>query len=75
MRPNEMEILRLLGIAYGVSGQTGKAIEILEKAIQIDPNNASLLYNLGAAHGQLGNTEKAQNYINRAKAIDPSIGG
>ncbi|MEM9886419.1 MAG: tetratricopeptide repeat protein, partial [Bacteroidota bacterium] len=47
MRPNEMEILRLLGIAYGVSGQTGKAIEILEKAIQIDPNNASLLYNLG----------------------------
>ncbi|MEM9848513.1 MAG: tetratricopeptide repeat protein [Bacteroidota bacterium] len=75
MRPNEVEVLRLLGIAYGVSGQTAKAIEMLERAIQITPDNASILYNLGAAHGQLGNTEQAQAYINRAKAIDPSIGG
>jgi len=74
MTPNDMEVLRLLGIAYGVSGQTSKAIEMLEKAVSLDPNNASILYNLGAAYGQLNNEAKAQEYINRAKALDPNLG-
>ncbi len=72
--PNDAEILRLLGIAYGISQQPQQAVETLEKAAAIAPNNASILYNLGAAYSSLGALEKAASYIARAKEIDPTIG-
>ncbi|MEM6696993.1 MAG: tetratricopeptide repeat protein [Bacteroidota bacterium] len=67
--PNEVEVLDLLGTAYGINGQPQKTIEILEKAIQIQPNRVNTLRNLGAAYGQLGNKAKAQEYLNRAAAL------
>ncbi|MEM8526631.1 MAG: tetratricopeptide repeat protein [Bacteroidota bacterium] len=70
MRPNEVEVLDLLGTAYGISGQPQKTIEILERAIQLDPNRVNTLRNLGAAYGQLGNEAKAQEYFNRAAALE-----
>jgi tetratricopeptide (TPR) repeat protein len=74
LQPNNWETLRLLGIAYGVSGQTTKAINYLEQANALSPNNASVLYNLGAAYGSIGEIEKANTYMSQAKALDPSIG-
>lgn len=73
--PNDAEVLRLLGIAYGISQQPQQAVEILEKAATVAPNNASILYNLGAAYSSIGNTEQAANLIAKAKEIDPTIGG
>jgi tetratricopeptide (TPR) repeat protein len=74
LKPQDVEVLRLLGIAYGVSGQPDKTATYLERALVLSPQNASILYNLSAAYGQLGQTEKAQTYFDRAKAIDPTIG-
>ncbi|MEM1327804.1 MAG: tetratricopeptide repeat protein [Bacteroidota bacterium] len=74
MTPQDVEVLRLLGIAYGVSGRPDKTVEFLERALTLSPQNASILYNLSAAYGQLGQPEKAQTYFDRAKAIDPTIG-
>lgn len=72
--PNNPEILRLLGIAYGISNRVTDAINVLEQAAKIAPNQAGILYNLGAAYGQLGDAAKAQSMFEQAKAIDPSIG-
>lgn len=74
LQPNDWETLRLLGIAFGVSGQTTKAIDYLEQANVLSPNNAGILYNLGAAYGSIGAIEKANTYITQAKALDPTIG-
>nr|NJM01548.1 tetratricopeptide repeat protein [Desulfobacula sp.] len=71
--PNNPEILRLLGIAYGISNRVTDAINVLEQAAKIAPNQAGILYNLGAAYGQLGDAAKAQSMFEQAKAIDPSI--
>lgn len=74
-RPDDVELLRLLGIAYGINGNTPQAIKVLERATGLAPNNASILFNLGAAYGAAGNSAKAQELFAKAKAIDPSIGG
>ncbi|NJK83558.1 MAG: tetratricopeptide repeat protein [Saprospiraceae bacterium] len=67
IQPNDWETARLLGIAYGVSGQTLQAIDYLEKANVLSPNNASILYNLGAAYGSVGQVEKQHNTWSRQK--------
>ena len=72
--PNQPDILRLLGIAYGISGRPQDAIRVLEQAIKVAPDNASILYNLGAAFGQIGNAEAAKKYFDQAKVIDPNLG-
>ncbi|MEM9990246.1 MAG: tetratricopeptide repeat protein [Bacteroidota bacterium] len=74
MRPNDVETLRLLGIAHGIKGETNKTIQYLNRALKFAPNNASILFNLGAAYYQLGDEVKGADYIAEAQAIDPSIG-
>lgn len=74
LRPNDVETLRLLGIAHGVKGEVNKTLEYLNRALEFAPNNASVLYNLGAAYYQLGDAEQGATYIARAREIDPTIG-
>lgn len=83
--PNDVETLRLVGVAYGIRGvqfqQTGKleagqsshikAKESFEKAINIQPNNVPVLYNLQMAYTQLGNMVKAEEIRQRWMALDP----
>ncbi len=73
MRPNEYEVLRLLGVAYGVGGNGAKAVEFFEKAATAEPNNADAWYNLGSAYFNDGQPEKAQEFIQKAKQINPNI--
>ncbi len=74
LRPNDVETLRLLGIAHGVKGEVNKTLDYLTRALEFAPDNASVLYNLGAAYYQLNDPVKAQEYMDKAKAIDPTIG-
>ena len=78
----DLENYRLLGVAYGVSGQHFKAIESFEKALALDTYNAAILYNLEVAFQQLSSmTEnevlkseylsKADSYHMQWKLIDP----
>jgi Flp pilus assembly protein TadD len=74
LRPNEYETLRLLGVAYGVSGQQQKAIDFFSKALALDEQNPDALWNLGNAYKYAGDTSKANELLQRARAIDPNVG-
>ena len=72
-RPDEYETTRLLGVAYGVSGQAAKAIEFFTKGTQLEPQNAGAWYDLGSAYYQSGQVETGLGFIQKAKEINPNI--
>lgn len=73
LKPDDYETVRLLGVAYGISGNVQKAIEFFEKGTQLQPNNAGAWYDLGTAYHNAGNPEKGNEYIQKALAIEPDI--
>jgi tetratricopeptide (TPR) repeat protein len=73
IKPNEYETLRLLGVAYGVSGNNDKAIDFFSKALAVNPDNADALWNLGSAYSYAGNLAKANELHQKAIQIDPEV--
>lgn len=71
--PDDIEVTRLLGIAYAVSGQMDHALPYMEKAFAATPNNANLALDLSMAYRQVGNNEKSAFYQQKALTIDPDI--
>lgn len=72
--PSDIETLRLMGIAYGMSGNGGKAVEFLEKALKLQPNNPSIMFNLGIALNQFGDAARGAQLMQKAKELDPTMG-
>lgn len=70
----DFETIRLLGVAYGQSGNTNQAIAYFEQALEMQPNDLNLLDNLKTAYSIIGNEEKAQYFLAKAKEIDPNAG-
>jgi tetratricopeptide (TPR) repeat protein len=82
----DMEILRLMGVAYGISGimaaQQGnlnssldyhtKAVNALEKALKIAPNVVAIIFNLEVAYTEIAklSPDKAESYKKRAKELN-----
>ncbi len=62
-----------LAIAYGMSGQHQKSIDINLEALKLDVNNAKILLNIGISYQNLGNEAKANQYFERAFALDPNL--
>ncbi len=73
LRPNDYSTVRLLGVANGMLGNIGKAVELFSKGTELAPDNASAWFDLGVAHLNAQNTELANAAFNRAKSIDPDI--
>jgi Tfp pilus assembly protein PilF len=73
MRPDDYEVLRLMGVVYGIGGQGEKAVEFFTKALALQPDDADALFNLGTAYLNAGPTDRAQEFIQKAKAINPNI--
>lgn len=73
MQPTDYETLRLLGVAYGVSGQTNRAVDFFRKALSQNPNHARAYYDLGTAYMQKGKADSSQLFMNRAREMDPSL--
>ena len=71
---DDYETNRLLGVAYGNSGQPANAIRYFEKALEQEPNNAWINFNLGQAYRAIGDSVNANRYISKAKALNPEIG-
>ena len=67
-------MLRLLGVANGVSGNHTKAIEYFAKAAKVEPNNADAFWNLGNAWYYAGDQEKADQFRAKALQLDPEVG-
>ena len=74
IRGDEYEIIRLLGVANGISGNHQKAIEFFTKATQIEPDNADSFWNLGNAWYYAGDQAKADQFRNKALQMDPEVG-
>jgi cytochrome c-type biogenesis protein CcmH/NrfG len=70
--PDNPDILRDLGVAYGVSGDTEKAIQTWVGALELNPRDTAVLMNLSVAYRSLGDMERANEYRSRALAQDPS---
>lgn len=52
--------------------EPGEAIEVLERAEQLDPQDDDVLAALGRAHRQAGRTDRAIGYLERAFAVAPT---
>ena len=70
----DIETLRLMGIAYGMSGNGSKAVEFLEKALKLQPDNPSIMFNLGIALSNFGQAERGAQLMKKAKELDPTMG-
>lgn len=69
--PEDYETIRLLGVAFGMSGNAGQAIELFAKAAQIRPKDPDAWLNLAAAWYTAGDPAKAAEYEKKAMDIDP----
>lgn len=49
-----------------------EALEMIKKAIEIEPNNSSYLDSLGWAYFKLGKLDLAEEYLKKALKLDPS---
>ena len=67
------EVIRLLGVAYGMAGQNDKAISFFLKLTQLQPNNPNAFWNLANAYRFAGDVQKENEYRQKAKQIDPNI--
>lgn len=72
-RPDEYETVRLLGVAYGIQGNSAKAIEYFKKGIELNPEDADAFFNLGTAWFNAGDAEKANFYHQKALELDPEV--
>lgn len=50
---SDFEVLRLLGVANGLSQNHGQAIQYFNKALELTPKNVGILFNLEIAYRQL----------------------
>lgn len=73
MAPGDYETLRLLGVSYGVGGNTGLAVDYFRRAAEQAPDNADAWFNLGIAYLQNGQPAEAETAFAKARAIDPGI--
>ena len=63
-----------LGNVYFGQGKYDLAIELYERATQVDPTEGMIFYNLGAAYSNKGDYEQAVAAYAKAVEIDDSIG-
>jgi len=59
LSPNDVETLRLLGVANGIKGNHEEAIRYFTRVTELDPNNAGAFMNLSNAYLNIGNVDKA----------------
>jgi protein O-mannosyl-transferase len=71
--PQEFEVVRLLGVAHGMRGNTSKAVEYFTKATELSPENANAWFDLGTAYINAGQPALGQQYHQKAVEMDPSL--
>jgi len=72
LNPEDKETVRLLAIAYGMSGNHSQALPFFKKTAELNPTVASNWINLSIAYSRLGDEAQAQNARQKALEIDPN---
>jgi len=62
-------------LAHAGLGETGKAEERLNKALQIAPDSAAALFNLGLLKAEQGELAAAEKNLKEAFRADPQLAG
>ena len=73
LKPTDYETLRLLGVAYGISGQSAQAVIYFKKALEGKPDDAEAMFNYGTALLNTGQEAAGNDYIQKAIAKNPEI--
>ena len=61
-----------LGVAYMDRERMQEALQVFQKAMQLQPKNVKVLVNMGIAADAIGHPEEAQGFYTRALAIAPT---
>jgi len=65
------ELNRLMGVAYGISGQSDKAVEYFGKCVELEPENPWAYYNLLTGYANMsGQTEMVRSLEQKILALD-----
>ena len=70
--PDNPDALHLLGVVAHQKGDNARAVDMIGKAIALNPANAAYHANLGVALQKLGRTDEAIEAYRRALRIDPA---
>jgi tetratricopeptide (TPR) repeat protein len=62
---------QILGASLTGQQQNDKAIQVLQKAVQLSPSDASSFVNLGVSFARAGNRAEAEANFQKAIAVDP----
>ncbi len=73
LNPDDPETARLLGVAYGIQGQTQEALRWFQKAVEMAPKNASYLFDLGTAYYLAGDKSQGEALRKKAMEMDPEL--
>ena len=71
MQPRHFDALHLLGVIAAQTRDPQRAVELIGKALEINPNSAAALCNRAAALHELGHLEQALANYDRAIALKP----
>jgi tetratricopeptide (TPR) repeat protein len=69
--PESFAIHELLGVVYASLSQDAKAIQHLQKAVQLQPNSAAARTNLAASLNHSGKSELAGEQFRKALELEP----
>ena len=59
-----------LAVAYGIQGNYTEAINVLQRAIQINPRHSKYYMTMGVTYRALGDMQKAQYYFNQGQQLE-----
>jgi tetratricopeptide (TPR) repeat protein len=69
----DAEELLHLAVAASDRNESDRAIELLKRAIEVDPNEARAHYMLGAEHAQIGLFDRAMADMSKALELDSQL--
>lgn len=71
--PRSGMAFNLLGVANRYCGDSQKALELLQKALQLLPSDYAILYNLGVAYQDVCNSQKAIECFQHTIRLNPNF--
>jgi len=71
--PGNGSALNLLGLVHRQIGDTGTAIDYLQRAVAVEPHNLARLCNLGCLLQEANRFAEAENVLQQALALEPNF--
>lgn len=71
-RPEDVNVINTLGLAYGRIGNTDMALEMFRKAVTINPGYKVAWNNMGNVYARMENYDEAMRCYRKALQIDPN---